>query len=81
MDMEKLSCAEIIEIEQIKKLLKTKQQKEVFNWLVKIVDKSLNHKITESPIELTTFDETSSEEDEELDLSDHSSDEDSDESS
>lgn len=76
MDMEKLSCAEIIEIEQIKKLLKTKQQKEVFNWLVKIVDKSLNHKITESPIELT-YDETSSEEDEELDLSDHSSDEDS----
>ena len=74
--MEKLSCAEIIEIEQIKKLLKTKQQKEVFNWLVKIVDKSLNHKITESPIELT-YDETSSEEDEELDLSDHSSDEDS----
>ena len=77
MEMEKLSCAEIIEIEQIKKLLKTKQQKEVFNWLVKIVDKSLNHKTTESPIELTTFDETSSEEDEELDLSDHSSDEDS----
>lgn len=81
MEMEKLSCGDIIEIEQIKKLLKTKQQKEVFNWLVKIVDKSLNHKITESPIELTTFDETSSEEDEELDLSDHSSDEDSDESS
>ena len=76
MDMEKLSCAEIIEIEQIKKLLKTKNQKEVFNWLIKIVDKSLNHKITESPIELT-YDETSSEEDEELDLSDHSSDEDS----
>ena len=74
--MEKLSCAEIIEIEQIKKLLKTRQQKEVFNWLIKIVDKSLNHKITESPIELT-YDETSSEEDEELDLSDHSSDEDS----
>ena len=81
MDIEKLSCGDIIEIEQIKKLLKTKQQKEVFNWLVKIVDKSLNHKITESPIELTTFDETSSEEDGELDLSDHSSDEDSDESS
>tara|TARA_R110000824_G_scaffold99875_1_gene237401 strand:- start:39 stop:275 length:237 start_codon:yes stop_codon:yes gene_type:complete len=77
MEMEKLSCGDIIEIEQIKKLLKTKQQKEVFNWLVKIVDKSLNHKTTESPIELTTFDETSSEEDEELDLSDHSSDEDS----
>ena len=75
--MEKLSCAEIIEIEQIKKLLKTKNQKEVFNWLIKIVDKSLNHKITESPVALTTFDETSSEEDEELDLSDHSSDEDS----
>lgn len=75
MDIEKLSCADIIEIEQIKKLLKTSQQKEVFNWLVKIVDKSLNHKITESPVELT-YEETDDEEDE-LDLSDHSSDEDS----
>ena len=73
--MEKLSCAEIIEIEQIKKLLKTKNQKEVFNWLIKIVDKSLNHKTTETPIELT-YEETDDEEDE-LDLSDHSSDEDS----
>lgn len=73
--MEKLSCDDIIEIEQIKKLLKTSQQKEVFNWLVKIVDKSLNHKITESPVELT-YEETDDEEDE-LDLSDHSSDEDS----
>ena len=72
--IEKLSCAEIIEIEQIKKLLKTSQQKEVFTWLIKIVDKSLNGKTTQNPVELT-FEETSSEE-EELDLSDHSSDED-----
>ena len=72
--IEKLSCAEIIEIEQIKNLLKTRQQKEVFEWLVKIVDKTLNGKTTQNPIELT-FDETSEDEDE-LDLSDHSSDED-----
>jgi hypothetical protein len=74
-DIEKLTCDDIIEIEQIKKLLKTRQQKEVFNWLVKITDKSLNHTITETPIELT-YDETD-DSDEELDLSDHSSDEDS----
>ena len=72
--IEKLSCAEIIEIEQIKNMLKTRQQKEVFEWLVKIVDKTLNGKTTQNPIELT-FDETSEDEDE-LDLSDHSSDED-----
>jgi len=80
MEVEKLSCADIIEIEQIKKLLKTRQQKDVFNWLVKITDKSLNHKTTESPVELT-YEETDDEEDDELDLSDHSSDESSDESS
>ena len=73
--IEKLSCAEIIEIEQIKNLLKTRQQKEVFEWLVKIVDKTLNGKTTQNPIELT-FDETSSEDEYDLDLSDHSSDED-----
>lgn len=72
--IEKHSVDDIIEIEQIKKNLKTKQQKEVFTWMIKIVDKSLNCKTTQNPVELV-FEETSSEE-EELDLSDHSSDED-----
>tara|TARA_R110000765_G_scaffold160408_1_gene264622 strand:+ start:49 stop:276 length:228 start_codon:yes stop_codon:yes gene_type:complete len=73
-EIEKHSVDDIIEINQIKNLLKTKQQKDIFTWLIKIVDKTLNGKTTQNPIELT-FDETSSEEDE-LDLSDHSSDED-----
>jgi len=73
-EIEKHSVSDIIEINQIKKLLKTKQQKEVFTWLCDIVSKSLNGKTTTNPVELT-FEETSSEE-EELDLSDHSSDED-----
>ena len=73
-EIEKHSVSDIIEINQIKKLLKTKNQKEVFTWLCDIVSKSLNGKTTQNPIELT-FDETSEDEDE-LDLSDHSSDED-----
>ena len=73
-EIEKLSCAEIIEINQIKNLLKTRQQKEVFTWLCDIVSKSLNGKTTTNPVELT-FEETSEDEDD-LDLSDHSSDED-----
>tara|TARA_R110001606_G_scaffold226723_1_gene374851 strand:- start:34 stop:258 length:225 start_codon:yes stop_codon:yes gene_type:complete len=64
---------DIIEIKQIKKLLKTKNQKDIFKWLCDIADKSLNCKTTTSPIELV-YEETSSEE--ELELSDHSSDED-----
>ena len=74
MDIEKHSVDDIIEIEQIKKILKTKQQKEVFTWMIKIVDKSLNGKTTTNPVELV-FEETSEDEDD-LDLSDHSSDED-----
>ena len=73
-EIEKHSVDDIIEINQIKNLLKTRQQKDIFTWLIKIVDKTLNGKTTQNPIELT-FEETSSEEDE-LDLSDHSSDED-----
>lgn len=72
--LEKHSVDDIIEINEIKKLLKTKNQKEVFKWVCEIVDKSINGKTTETPVELT-FEETS--EEEELDLSDHSSDEDS----
>jgi len=75
MDIEKHSVSDIIEIDQIKKLLKTKNQKEIFKWLCDIADKSLNGKTTQNPIELT-FDETSDEDEDELDLSDHSSDED-----
>ena len=70
--LEKHSVDDIIEINEIKKLLTTNNQKEVFKWVCDIVDKSLNCKKTENPVELT-FEETSSEE--ELDLSDHSSDE------
>ena len=47
----------------------------MFTWLCDIVSKSLNGKTTQNPIELT-FDETSDEDEDELDLSDHSSDED-----
>jgi len=73
--IDKHNVNDIIEINQIKKLLKTSQQKEVFTWLCDIVSKSLNGKTTQNPIELT-FDETSDEDEDELDLSDHSSDED-----
>ena len=73
--LEKHSVDDIIEINEIKKLLKTSQQKEVFTWLVKIVDKTLNGKTTTNPVELT-FEETSEEDEDDLDLSDHSSDED-----
>tara|TARA_R110002012_G_C11369980_1_gene581887 strand:+ start:407 stop:631 length:225 start_codon:yes stop_codon:yes gene_type:complete len=72
-EIEKHNVNDIIEINQIKKLLKTSQQKEVFTWLCDIVSKSLNGKTTTNPVELT-FEETS--EEEELELSDHSSDED-----
>jgi hypothetical protein len=72
--IEKHNVDDIIEINQIKKLLKTKQQKDIFAWVIKIVNKELNGKTTQTPIELV-YDETSSEE-EELHLSDHSSDED-----
>ena len=64
---------DIIEINQIKKLLKTKNQKEIFKWICDIASKELNGKITISPVELV-YEETSSEE--ELELSDHESDED-----
>ena len=74
-EIEKHNVNDIIEINQIKKLLKTSQQKEVFTWLVKIVDKTLNGKTTTNPVELT-FEETSEEDEDDLDLSDHSSDED-----
>ena len=70
--LEKHSVDDIIEINEIKKLLTTKNQKEVFKWVCDIVDKSINCKKTENPVELV-FEETSSED--ELDLSDHSSDE------
>ncbi len=73
-EIDKHSVSDIIEINQIKKLLKTSQQKEVFTWLCDIVSKSLNGKTTTNPVELT-FEETSEDEDD-LDLSDHSSDED-----
>lgn len=74
-EIEKHSVSDIIEINQIKKLLKTSQQKEVFTWLCDIVSKSLNGKTTTNPVELT-FEETSEEDEDDLDLSDHSSDED-----
>ena len=74
-EIDKHSVDDIIEINQIKKLLKTKQQKDIFTWLIKIVDKTLNGKTTQNPIELT-FEETSEEDEDDLDLSDHSSDED-----
>ena len=73
-EIEKHSVDDIIEINQIKKLLKTKQQKDIFTWLIKIVDKTLNGKTTTNPVELT-FEETSEEDEDDLDLSDHSSDE------
>jgi|TARA_R110000744_G_scaffold190933_2_gene310159 hypothetical protein len=73
-EIDKHNVNDIIEINQIKKLLKTSQQKEVFTWLCDIVSKSLNGKTTTNPVELT-FEETSEDEDD-LDLSDHSSDED-----
>tara|TARA_R110000824_G_scaffold160029_1_gene334706 strand:+ start:431 stop:655 length:225 start_codon:yes stop_codon:yes gene_type:complete len=71
--IEKHSVNDILEIEQIKKILKTKQQKDLFNWMIQIVNKELNGNTTKNPVELV-FEETSSEE--ELDLSDHESDED-----
>ena len=71
--IEKHSVNDILEIEQIKKLLKTKQQKDLFNWMIQIVNKELNGNTTKNPVELV-FEETSSEE--ELELSDHESDED-----
>ena len=71
--MEEHNVDDILEIIQIKKLLKSKNQKEVFKWLCEIVNKELNGKTTESPVQLI-YDETSSEE--ELELSDHESDED-----
>ena len=71
--IEKLSCDDILEINEIKKLLKTSNQKEVFTWLLKIVNKELNGNTTKNPVELV-YEETSSEE--ELELSDHDSDED-----
>tara|TARA_R110000851_G_scaffold18523_3_gene58181 strand:+ start:750 stop:980 length:231 start_codon:yes stop_codon:yes gene_type:complete len=74
-EIDKHSVDDIIEINQIKKLLKTKQQKDIFTWLIKIVDKTLNGKTTTNPVELT-FEETSEEDEDDLDLSDHSSDED-----
>ena len=73
-EIDKHSVDDIIEINQIKKLLKTKQQKDIFTWLIKIVDKTLNGKTTTNPVELT-FEETSEEDEDDLDLSDHSSDE------
>tara|TARA_R110002020_G_scaffold165762_2_gene353422 strand:- start:645 stop:872 length:228 start_codon:yes stop_codon:yes gene_type:complete len=73
-EIDKHNVNDIIEINQIKNLLKTSQQKEVFTWLCDIVSKSLNGKTTTNPVELT-FEETSEDEDD-LDLSDHSSDED-----
>ena len=36
--IEKHSVNDILEIEQIKKLLKTKQQKDLFNWMIQIVN-------------------------------------------
>tara|TARA_R110002096_G_scaffold246201_1_gene438471 strand:- start:62 stop:286 length:225 start_codon:yes stop_codon:yes gene_type:complete len=71
--IEKHSVNDILEIEQIKKILKTKQQKDLFNWMIQIVNKELNGNTTKNPVELV-FEETSSEE--ELELSDHESDED-----
>jgi hypothetical protein len=71
--IEKHSVNDILEIEQIKKLLKTTQQKDLFNWMIQIVNKELNGNTTKNPVELV-FEETSSEE--ELELSDHESDED-----
>lgn len=71
--IEKHSVNDILEIEQMKKLLKTTQQKDLFNWMIQIVNKELNGNTTKNPVELV-FEETSSEE--ELELSDHESDED-----
>jgi hypothetical protein len=71
MDIEKHSVSDIIEIDQIKKLLKTKNQKEIFKWICDIVNKELNGKTTTSPVELV-YEETSEEDD--LELSDHDSD-------
>lgn len=72
--IETLNCLDIIEVAQIEHLLKTDKQKEVFKWICDIASKALNNKTTQNPVELV-YEETSSDE-EDLELSDHSSDDD-----